>query len=647
MTSSIANFTQEFQRTVARAADARVEEARARALEGALAQALAQAQVRARARKLAKEQAQALERARVLELAWARAREQARARGRRERERERAQAQVVTKKALTKAKPTAYSFRYDELLADSDLKNIIYSIEPSHRRSLARYLWHRDPWRREATAGDYWWLIQIVAPIARLPPELLHQIFLDVIGSGGHSPLALMRVSKVWYTIVTGIWASLRLGTTTPKDAVMRKLERSQWFVDVLVDTENDRGPSTPSGDDYQAIFAAIQATSRWRSFVVETFPPLADLPEHIMSRGLQLYSGSVMNRLETFKIKCACEMSPLLICLLSILGRSATGELTTVEINSANVISFLFPTYSSVFRSVTVLSLDTPGLPNPVDLLPHLYRLETLTASHLILPAYHSGINLPLVHTLRHLSLRAASIQWMSGRIFHALKTCTIFFPLRHPLLHTFRTTFPNCDNLSFEGHPLDILEGISANKLTHLSVMSSCSYRPRGSLELARFSSRALQESRLAPRILHISIEATNQAWTTSFAFMSTLEELVIHNTRPSSLGVKALQALVVHRVHASNPCTTSTPKGWNTPLCPSLKRFGLRYHRWLRQSEHFDLVPVFMSVISTRQQSEFPLDSFRIWMGSDQKRPLELIERSSILWGSSTWDQYVGGG
>ena len=352
------------------------------------------------------------------------------------------------------------------------------------------------------------------------------------------------------------------------------------------------------------------------------------------------------MSRLKTFKIKCACEMSPLLNCLLSILGRSATGELTTVEINSSNVISFLFPTYSSVFRSVTVLSLDTPGLPNPVDLLPHLYRLETLTASHLILPVYHSGIDLPFVHTLRHLSLRAASVQWMSGRIFHVLKTCTILFPLHHHLLHTFRTTLPNCDNLSFEGHPLEILEGISANNLTHLSVMSSCSYRPRGSRELVRFSSQALRESRLAPRILHISIEATNQAWTKSFAFMSNLEELVIHNARPSSLGVKALQALIVHRAHANNLSTTTTPKGWNTPLCPSLKRFELRYHRWLRSSEQFDLVPVFMSIISSRQQSEFALESFRIWMGSDQKRPLELIERSSILWGSRTWDQYVGG-
>ncbi len=150
-----------------------------------------------------------------------------------------------------------------------------------------------------------------------------------------------MRVSKHWYTIVTGIWASLKLETTTSKDAVTRKLERNQSFLDVVVDTETDRSNSTPSESAYQAIFAAIQATSRWRSLVVETFPPQADLPEHMVDRGLQRCSDSVMSHLRSLRIKCPCETSPLLDHLLRLLGTSASGELTTVEIISANVISF------------------------------------------------------------------------------------------------------------------------------------------------------------------------------------------------------------------------------------------------------------------------------------------------------------------
>jgi len=463
----------------------------------------------------------------------------------------------------------ARSVAYGEVLADPKLMSIINSLGPEYRQRLASDL--------SPTCHKYWWFIQIIAPITRLPSELLQQILLIIIDNASNSPLVLMRVSNLWYTIVTGIWASLRLGATTPKNAITSKLERNQWLLDVLVDTEIDRGQFTPSEDAYQAIFAAIEATSRWRSFVVETFPTQADLPDRLVNRGLQQCSDPVMNRLRTFKIKRPCEMSPLLEHLLRILGNTASDELTTVEINSPIVISFLAPTYPSIFHSVTVLCLDTPGLPNPVDLLPHLHQLETLTASHLTFPIYHNDVNIPFVHTLRHLTLRAVSIHWMSGRTFHVLESCTILLPLHRHVLPTFSTTLSNCKHLTFQGYPLDVVHGVSAHNLTRLSVMSSCSYEPRGSRQLVRFFSQALREGRLAPRILHIGIEAMSWAWTKAFAFMSNLEELVIDNAQPSSFGVKVLKSLVVHPVHANNLGTSATDGGQNTPACPSLKRLG----------------------------------------------------------------------
>ena len=325
--------------------------------------------------------------------------------------------------------------------------------------------------------------------------------------------------------------------------------------------------------------------------------------------------------------------MSPLLERLLHILGTTTSGELTTMEIHSPSVISLLAPTYPSIFHSIKVLSLDTPRLPNPVDFLPHLHQLEALTASHISLPIYHNDVDIPFVHTLRHLSLKAVSIQWMSGRTFHVLESCTLLFPLHQHILHTFNATLPNCNDLTFQGYPLDILNGVSAQNLAHLTVKCPCSEKPRGSRQLVRFSSHALQETRLALRILHISIEATNEAWIKAFAFMSNLEELVIDNSQPPSLGVKALQALVIHPVHASNLGTTPTPGRGHTPVCPSLKRFGLRYHRWLRPTEHFDLIPELISIIWSRGQSKFPLQSFHIWKESEQEDPLELIEGSGI--------------
>jgi hypothetical protein len=601
----------------------------ARVQAQAQARSQVQAQVQARALARAQTQAQADALAQVWSQVWAQVRE--------------AQARV-------QVRAEAHSVTYREVLVDPKLMGIIYSIEPDYRQRLARDL--------RPTCHS--WFIQIIVPITRLPPELLHQIFLIIIDNANDSPLALMQVCKYWYDIVTGIWASLKLGTTTPIDDITRKLNRNQWLLDVVVDTEIDRrsfalpvasdslfditpSPSSDTGQSlfvplnrnfgiystppYQAIFAAMQATSRWRTLVVETFPAQADLPEDLVNRGLQQCDDSVMSRLSTLIIKCPCEMSPLLDRLLHILGNTASRELTTVTINSSIVISFLVPTYSSIFRSVTVLSLDAPGLPNPVDLLPHLHQLETLTASHLPLPNYHDDVDLPFVHTLRHLTLRSVSVQWMSSRTFHVLENCTITFPIHCRILHTFRSTLPNCQYLSFEGYPLDILNGVSAPKLTHLSVKCSSSYKPRGNRQLACFSSQALQEGRLVPRVLHISIEAMNEAWSKALASMSDLEELVIENAQPSSLGVKALRSLIVL------PGATGTPVEWNTPAFPSLKRFGLRYRRWLRPSEHFDLIPVFMSIIRSRHQSKRSLQSFCIWGSNDQEAPLELVDGSQI--------------
>ena len=516
--------------------------------------------------------------------------------------------------------------RVPSLADSSTIRDILSNL---NHYGVARDLWHRSP----ETKDEYSRIIHSIAPITRLPFELLHQIFLIIINERSSPPSVLMLVCKSWRAIVTNIWASLNLGTRTPIGVVAEKLRRKQWYLDIVVDTESDRGDFTPSDRAFEAIFAAIEATSRWRSLVVKSFPGQADLPEHLVNHGLQQCSNATMNRFATLKIKCACEASPLLNGLLRILGTTAGSKLTTMEIISENVISFLAPAYPSIFHSVKILSLDTLRIRNPVDLLPHLHQLETFSASHISFPIYHNDIDLPFIHTLRHLSLRASSIQWMSGRTFHVLEHCTLVFPLHHHVLHTFRTTLPNCEHLTLQGFPLDILNGISAHKLVQLSVTCSGSSNGRGAQQLAQHSHRALGESRLAPKILHISIKATNQAWMNALAFMSNLEELEIHNTQPSSLGAKVFQSLVVQRAHVSNLGAPSFPGEVVAPLCPLLRRLGLKYDRWLRQTEQFDLIPAFMSVIRSRQYSNCPLESFSLWIRNDQKDPLELIERSQM--------------
>ncbi|SRR5258706_5757744 len=148
----------------------------------------------------------------------------------------------------------------------------------------------------------------------------------------------------------------------------------------------------------------------------VEGLPAEADLPGQMVNCGLQQSSDAVTSRLRTLNRKCPCEMSPLFERLLRILSTATSGELTTFEINSPSMISFLAPIHPSIFHSIICSALSRYSavvqLANPVDILPHLHQLRALTASHLSLLIYHNDVNIPFVHTLRHLSLRAVPIQ-------------------------------------------------------------------------------------------------------------------------------------------------------------------------------------------------------------------------------------------
>ena len=517
-----------------------------------------------------------------------------------------------------------------EALANPSYNSILASLEPERRHELACNLWRNFIQMSQSlkVKHKYLQLLFFITPITRLPTELLQRVFLIIIEEATETQWSIMGVCKRWYEGVTGIWASLNLGTTTARDAVTKKLERNPWLLDIVINTEVDRHTLQPSETAYQGVFSAIEAAARWRSIVIEGFPGQTDLSEEQVQRGLQGCSNTDMSRLTTFKIKCACEMSPLLIHLLSILAATTREQLTTVEINSANVISFLLaPSYSTVFHSVKVLHLDTLGPHAPVDLLPHLHQLESLIASHLSLPFYAHDLDLPFVHTLRYLKLRAVSVQWMRGRTFRALKTCILILPRNHHTIGTLRIILPECRDLTLEGYPLTTLN-FSTDELACLSV-SSQGNKWRGTVHLAWLCSQA---ARFTLRVLHVVIEATSQAWITVLGLMADLEELVIESAHPSSLGVTVMQSLIAKPVPPSNPGIKITLM-CNARLCPSLKQLALKYRRWLRPSEDFTILPECMSIIWSRQWSNCSLQSFRIWKTNDQQEPLELIEDSNV--------------
>jgi hypothetical protein len=597
------------------------ERVMARALVREFGQALEREHERARAlasqpaRSLTRGLVSAIERVRVLERVLERARAL---------ERE-VELRCVLARALEFAPANGRNLTQRSLQTSADLryKAILYSLVCDLWRHVIQC--SRSP----RTKGEYSWMLNFIAPITRLPPELLQQIFLIIIDEAAQTSMSLIAVCRDWYIIVTGLWVSLNLGTTTSRDAVTRKLARNPWLLDVFIHTEVDRGGLRPS-EAYGAIFAAIEVASRWRTVVIETLPRREDLPEDVVTSGLRKCSNSTMEHVRIFKIKRACEISPLLHHILRILGSTASAELTTVEINSANVISFLLgPAYLSIFHSITVLCIETLGMRQPVDLLLHLKQLQTFIASHLRLSTFPLNVDIPFTRTLRHLRLKAVSIQWMGGRTFHALESCTLIFPLRHRSVHSLGTFLPNCKGLSFEGQSYESLEGFFAEKLTSLSVRGQEWNRQHGSQQLTCISHQFSSASTL--RSLHIGATASSRSWIIALESMSNLEELILTNLRPSSLHPALFAAFIAQPPHQKDWDVIPVIGEWHVTLCPSLKILGLRYDRWLRPTEQFTLTPTFMAIIWSRKWSRCSLQSFRIWLTDGQTEPLELIGES----------------
>ena len=64
---------------------------------------------------------------------------------------------------------------YEEVLADLKIKLILDSLISYHRHGLAHHLWGHS---------EHFWLIQIITPITRLPPELITFILCCVLAIG-------------------------------------------------------------------------------------------------------------------------------------------------------------------------------------------------------------------------------------------------------------------------------------------------------------------------------------------------------------------------------------------------------------------------------------------------------------------------------
>jgi hypothetical protein len=152
------------------------------------------------------------------------------------------------------------------------------------------------------------------------------------------------------------------------------------------------------------------------------------------------------MNLLKALHVAAGCMPSASLTELLDLVP-AHDSSLSELRLFPSFVTAyFLQPHWLPALQNLTVLIVNGRDIHEPFQLLPAFTQLRVFEADCLPLPWYEPNANLPLLHTLHKLQLRASSVQWMAGRQFLSLEECAILLPHHWSAVQQLRVELPCC---------------------------------------------------------------------------------------------------------------------------------------------------------------------------------------------------------
>jgi hypothetical protein len=450
-----------------------------------------------------------------------------------------------------------------------------------------------------------------VTPIHRLPAEILTEIF-TIDSAHDQSPVRLMLVCRDWYLVVEGISVcrSLKLGIWTSPDRVERFLRKVGWL-NIVIDTEEDAERREGDVEAYTGLALAVANASRWRKLTIDSLPHGSPVPNSV--------EFPPISELKHLSVSSQAKSSPLLYRILENIGTAAVGSLSVMEVASCQTIQHLLqPEYIQLFHFLTTIKADVQTTPDTVDLLPHISRIEVLDLTKISLPTYADDVDLPLTHTLHHLHLKAVSIQWMGGRTFPQLQSCSIHSPTSYPPSLS-GVYFPICHELEFQN--MEVAGRFQAPAI-HSMTMKSNEWTPvRGSRQVILLC-RAGLGIHWQPHVLHLSVLCDEGVLLSVLGLLPVLNELRLDIATPSVLGRRFFMALLakpkddlkgnIDRKWEDAPMHA---KIWGSRICPSLRRLELKYERWFRQTDQLDTLPPLMAIGWSRTKTTTPLEYFSL--------------------------------
>jgi hypothetical protein len=439
------------------------------------------------------------------------------------------------------------------------------------------------------------------AKVNLIPVEILSEIFVIVGQTWQSYQVTLMLVCLHWYTVMLstpGVHSALRIRRATQKEVIQTFLQaRPRWIMDVIVDMNDAEDGSDFNADEFHACFmAAAQAASRWRSLSLISPPPHGDF------KSLQILQP--LKQLASFKLAQGFGMFADL--LMTAISGTATPHFTKMELDDPVAVPFIVqPAWLDISHSLVTLEIRLPKRrDSPVDILPHLQRLETFVAHRLRLPVYPPDASLPLIHTLRDLDLKSVSVQWMAGHIFSALEYCSIIFPYHSGAIQALQpVTMTSCSHITYTSNDLRPLRHFHLPSLRAMHVKSGQWSVWRGNLQLVTVHHIvAARTQRLTN--LHLDVQCSEQLLVCILRLLPALRCLWLGLASPHALSETFFRAFILEQPNSVGDSeVVGLPRKAIAPLCEWLNELYLHYKRWLRGPDKSSLLLAFDDIVESR--------------------------------------------
>jgi len=442
-----------------------------------------------------------------------------------------------------------------------------------------------------------------------IPVEILSIIFLLVLLIRPGDKEGLELVCQRWHAIILSmpsITSRLWIRRATKKEAVQAFIEQRKTRFAVIVDVNDEEDGNDFNADDFHAsLMVACQAAPRWQFLILRSFPPPVEYKA----------LGTVAQPLESlrgFVISKHCDLGDFFEPLMTAITTIPLPRFTTLELSHSRAAIYLVqPIYLHYFCSLTTLTITlSRKMENPVDILPHLQRLEFFHAQHLHLPIYPPDTSLPLLQTLSSLVLKSVSVQWMAGKVFPALQGCFITFPHHIDAICVQPVTMPVCTYLEYDSNDLDPLRHFHHPPLATLTVRSGQWNVRRGNPQFVAICPTLFASAQSLSK-LDLEVQCSERLLVLALRLLPALDQLWLRLASPHALSETFFQGFVATRSNAGSPCEMAAlPR---LPLCAKLTELDVCYRRWLRGAERKGLIPVFSDIVSSHVSEGV----FNLWL------------------------------